>query len=83
MPPWRRTATTFMVSFFVASTLVTLLQYLRLREARLLPLLAMFALLALAHSRDDWRAGRAFHLAAGAAGLALLVMLSPRHPAPH
>ena len=76
-------ASALMVSFFVASTVVTLLQYLRIREARLLPLLALFAMLALAHSRDDWRASRAFHLGAGAAGLALLVMLSPRHSAPH
>jgi hypothetical protein len=48
----------------------------------LLPLMALFALLAAGSFRgihDGW--GRAFDYAAGVAGLALLVMLSPRHPA--
>ena len=68
-----------MAGFFVAATVVTLLQYLRLREWRLLPLLTLFVLLALAHSRetgDPW--ARRFHFAAGGAGLALLAALSPR-----
>jgi hypothetical protein len=72
-----------MVGFYVAAVLVTLVQYVRLRERRLLPLLALFVLLALAHSRqagDPW--GRRFHLAAGTAGLALLVVLSPRAARP-
>jgi hypothetical protein len=59
---------------------VTLLQYLRVRDRRLLPLLALFALLALGHFRgagDGW--GRLAHFGAGAAGLAVLVMISPRH----
>jgi hypothetical protein len=68
-----------MVGFFVAATVVTLVQYVRLHERRLLPLLALFVLLALAHSRQPWDPwGRRFHLAAGTAGLALLVLLSPR-----
>jgi hypothetical protein len=67
------------VAFFVASTLVTLVQYLRLRDRRLLPLLALFAFLGLAHSRGEWDPwGRRFHLAAGASGLLLLLALSPR-----
>ena len=71
-----------MVAIFVASAVVTLLQFLRLRDRRLLPLMALFALLAAGSFRgihDGW--GRAFDYAAGVAGLALLVMLSPRHPA--
>lgn len=72
-----------MVAFFVAATVVTLMQYVRVGERRLLPLLALFACLALAHSREDWSAARRFHLAAGVAGLALLVMLSPRQTPPH
>ena len=71
-----------MVAFFVASAVVTLLQFLRLRDRRLLPLMALFALLAAGSFRgthDGW--GRALHYAAGVAGLTLLVMLSPRHPA--
>ena len=68
-----------MVGFFVAATVVTLIQLLRVRERRLLPLLALFVLLALAHSREWWDPwGRRFHLAAGGAGLALLAALSPR-----
>ena len=72
-----------LVTFFVASTVVTLVQFLRLRDRRLLPLLALFTLLALAHFRgegDGW--GRAFHYGAGLAGLGVLVMLAPRHAAP-
>ena len=68
-----------MVGFFVAATVVTLVQFHRLHDRRLLALVALFLLLALAHSRqagDPW--GRRYHLAAGTAGLALLVLLSPR-----
>jgi hypothetical protein len=71
------------VAFFIAATVVTTLQYFRVREKRLLPLLALFALAAIGHSRGDARSARPFHLAAGAAGLALVVILSPRHPAHH
>lgn len=72
-----------LVAFFVASTAVALLQFLRLRDRRFVPLMALFALLALGHFRgpsDGW--GRLFHFAAGGAGLAVLVMISPRHVAP-
>lgn len=69
-----------MESFFVAASVVTLVQFLRVREKRLLPLLALFAFSALAHSRADWDVWKKrFHLGAGAAGLVLLVALSPRH----
>jgi len=43
-------------------------------------LLAMFALLAIGHSRDDWFAARPWHLAGGAAGLGLLYLLRPATP---
>lgn len=72
-----------LVAFFVASTVVTLLQFLRVRDRRFLPLLALFALLAAGHFRgpgDGW--GRLFHLGAGVAGLVALVMFSPRQAAP-
>ncbi|HET8647179.1 MAG TPA: hypothetical protein VFO85_16910 [Vicinamibacteria bacterium] len=71
------------VAFFVAACLVTTLQFIRVRERRLLPLLALFALAAVGHSREDPRAGRWYFVGAGAAGLALVVMLSPRHPPHH
>jgi hypothetical protein len=66
-----------LAGFFVAATVVTLLQFVRVREWRLLPLLALFACLAMAHSRDDWFAARPWHIAAGLAGLAILVILTP------
>lgn len=68
-----------LTGFFVAATVAALLQFLRTREKRLLPLLVLFACLAAAHSRDDWYAARPWHFAAGAAGLVLLVLLTP-HP---
>lgn len=70
-----------MVGLFVAATVITVIQYLRHHERRMLPLLALFVLLAAAHSRgagDPW--GGRFHIGAGTAGLALLAMLSPRTP---
>jgi hypothetical protein len=71
-----------MAGFFVGATVVTLLQWVRTRERRLLPLLALFLLLAWGYAceqGDPWR--HRFHVAAGGAGLALVAMLSPRHPA--
>lgn len=66
-----------LAGFFVAATLVTLMQFVRVREKRLLPLLALFACLAVAHSRDNWFAARPWHVAAGIAGLVLLVAITP------
>jgi hypothetical protein len=69
-----------LLALFVAATVVTLVQYLRFRDRKLLPLLALFAFLGLAHSRGEWdHWGRLFHFAAGASGLVLLLALSPRH----
>jgi hypothetical protein len=70
------------LAFYVAATAVALIQWVRLRDKKVLALLAMFALQALGHSRDDWFAARPWHLLGGAAGLALLYLLSPRHPSP-
>jgi hypothetical protein len=64
--------------FYIAATAVALLQWLRLRDRRLLVLLLMFALFAVGHSRDDWFAARPWHLAGGVAGLVLLYLLSGR-----
>ena len=68
-----------LVGFFIAATVVTLMQFVRTRERRLLPLLALFACLAVAHSQTDWRAARQWHLVAGLAGLVLVVVIPPRH----
>ena len=68
-----------MVGFFVAATVVTVIQYLRHHERRLLPLLALFVLLAAAHSRGAWDPwGGRLHMAAGTAGLGQLIVLTPR-----
>jgi hypothetical protein len=64
--------------FYVAATVVALIQWWRVRDQRLLALLAMFAFTAFGHSRDDWFAARPWHLLGGLAGLALLYLLSPR-----
>jgi len=66
-----------MVGAFVAATVVTLVQFLRLRDRRLLPLAAMFAFQAQALARewyDVWR--DAFQAGVCVAGLALLLSLS-------
>jgi hypothetical protein len=76
-----------MAGSFVAATIVTLLQFLRVRDRRLLPLAAIFAFQSQALSRewyDVWR--DVFQAGVCAAGLLLVLMLSPRHvprpPAP-
>ncbi len=71
-----------MVGAYIAATVVTLLQYLRLRERRLLPLAALFAFQAEALNREWWDVW--WHVSQGAAcvaGLLLLVVLTLRHPA--
>ncbi len=70
-----------MVGIFVAATVVALLQFLRGRDRRLLLLAAMFAFQAQALGRewyDFWR--DVFQVGVCAVGLALVVVLSPRHP---
>ena len=65
-----------MVGFFIAATVVALMQLLRTRDRRVLPLLLLFVCLAQAHSRD-WR--DRFHFLAGGCGLVLLLMLGSAH----
>jgi len=62
-------------SFYVAASVAALIQWLRLRDGRLLALLLLFLSLAVAHHQQDWYAARPYHFAAGLAGLVLLVML--------
>ena len=71
-----------MVGVYIAATVITLLQYLRLRERRLLPLAALFACQVQALNREWWDVWRhAYQGAACAAGLLLLLVLTIRHPA--
>jgi hypothetical protein len=80
-------------AFFLAAAAAALVLWWRSREPRILTLLAMFLLFAVAHSRPDWFAARPWHIAGGAAGLTLLWQLSrhrhlgggasrPKEPAP-
>ncbi len=72
-----------MIGAYVASMVVTLVQYVRLRDRRLLLLLALFAFQALALTRDWWDYKKeVFQTASCAAGLALLLVLTMRRPAP-
>ncbi len=70
-----------MKACFVAAAVVALIQFLRVREKRLLPLVFGIALLAVAHHQPDWYAARPWHSAAGLALLLALATLSPRSPA--
>jgi hypothetical protein len=72
-----------MVGAFMAATVVTLLQFLRVRDRRMLLLAAIFAFQAQALARewyDVWR--DVFQTGVCAAGLGLLLALSPRHGNP-
>jgi len=71
------------VGAYVAATVVTLVQYLRSRDRRLLALVLLFAFQAQALSRewyDFWKDVN--QTGACAAGLLLVLLLSPRHPRP-
>jgi hypothetical protein len=65
------------VGGFVAATVVTLVQFLRLRDKRLLLLAAMFAFQAQALAREWWDVWRdVFQAGVCAAGLGLLLALA-------
>jgi hypothetical protein len=62
---------------FVAGAVITVIQFFRLRDRRLLPLALMLAFLAGAEGREPWDAWRRrFQVASLASGLTLLAMLS-------
>ena len=66
-----------MIGFYTAATVVTLLQFFRVRERKLLALALLFGAQALAMSREWWDPWqRVFQLASAAAGLALVAFLS-------
>jgi len=71
------------VGAYVAATVVTLVQYLRFRDRRLLVLVFLFAFQAQALAREwyDFRKD-VFQTGACAMALLLVLMLSPRHPRP-
>jgi len=74
-----------LVGAYIAATVVALVQYLRLKDRRLLLLVALFAFQAQSLAREWFDAWKdVFQVAACACGLALLLVLTLRHsPRPH
>ena len=71
--------TPLVAGIFVASTVVTLMHWLRVRDRRLLPLMGFFLMMAAAESLEWWHYWRsAFQVLGAACGLALLPLLDRR-----
>ncbi len=69
-----------MVGAYVAATVVALVQYLRLKDRRLLLLVALFAFQAQALAREWFDAWKdVFQMLACTCALALLLVLTLRH----
>ena len=66
-----------MTPFFVAAAVVVLVHFARVRDRRILPLAAAFALLGLAEITDAWWDRRWLQAGAIVAGLSLLALLRP------
>lgn len=64
-----------MTASFVAAAVVVLVHFARVRDRRILPLAAAFALLGLAEITDAWWDRRWLQAAAIVAGLSLLALL--------
>jgi hypothetical protein len=68
-----------MSGFYVAATVVTLIHWLRMKERRLLPILFLFVMMAVAHSFEWWHPWHyAFEFAAIVSGLTLLPLTDRR-----
>lgn len=67
-----------MEGLFVAGAVVSAIQFVRLRDRRLVPLAFFLAFLAGVEVREPWEPWRRrFQLAAAAAGIALAAMVAP------
>lgn len=65
-------------AFYIAAAAVALLQFVRLRDKRLIALVLLFLCLGVAHIQGEWFAARPWHYLAGVSGLVLVVMIPRR-----
>ena len=71
--------TQLVIGIYVASSVVTLMHWLRVHDRRLLPLIGLFLALAAAESLEPWQYWRsAIQVLGAACGLSLLPMLDRR-----
>ena len=66
-------------ALYASALVVAGVQFLRVRERRLLPVMALLGLLAAAHARgmpERW--AKAFHIGAGLTSLVVVFVLTPR-----
>jgi hypothetical protein len=71
--------TQLVAGIYAASTVVTLMHWLRVHDRRLLPLMGLFLTMAAAESLEPWHYWRsALQVLGAACGLALLPMLDRR-----
>lgn len=72
-----------MEGLFAAGAVVSAIQFVRMRDRRLVPLAFFLAFLAGVEGREPWEPWRRrFQLAAAAAGIALAVMISSESLSP-
>ncbi len=69
-----------MIGGFIAATVVALAQYVRTRDRRLLPLMAMFLLQAFSLSCEPWDRGKDLSQAAVILAGLVLVLMPPGRP---
>lgn len=73
-----------MPGVYVGAAVATLIRFIQSRERKLLPVLALFVLVAIALTRTPGsRSASLWHIAAGLSGLAVVFAVAPRPPSRH
>lgn len=71
-----------MAGAFIGVIVVALVRFIQTRERRLVPVMLLFVLLAIAGTRAPGSRGASlWHLAAGLMGVAVVIAVAPRPPA--